>query len=80
MHITADGRRLRLSRAHSQPMVVLYATSLFYASFGARCLRKVLVSGLAPPEVVNTKGVNEARSTSQMCSLYRFCLACSWRR
>ena len=46
MHITADGRRLKLSQAHSQPMVVLYATSLISASFEARCLGKVLVSGL----------------------------------
>ena len=46
MHVTADGRRLKLSQAHSQPMVVLYATSLFSASFKARCLGKVLVSRL----------------------------------
>ena len=80
MHITADCRRLKLSRACSQPMVVLYATSLFSTSFEARCLRKVLVSGLAPPEVVNTRGVNEARSTSRMHSSYWFHLACSWRQ
>ena len=80
MHITADGRRLELSRSRSQTMVVLYATSLFSASFEARCLRKVLVSGLVPPEVMNTRGVNEARSTSRMRSLYRFRLACSWQR
>ena len=78
MHITADCRRLKLSQAHSQPMVVLYAMSLFSASFGARCLRKVLMSRLAPPEVVNTRRVNETRSISRMHSSYRFCLACSW--
>ena len=80
MHITADRRRLKLSRARSQPRVVLYAMSLFSASFELRCLRQVLVSVLAPPEVVNTRGVNEARSTSWMGSSYRFRLACSWRR
>ena len=36
MHITADRRGLKLSLARSQPMVVLYATSLFPASFEAR--------------------------------------------
>ena len=70
MHITADRRMLTLSQARNQPMVVLYATSLFSVSFEARCLRKVLVSGLALPEAVNTRGVNEACSTSRKRSLY----------
>ena len=80
MHITADCRRLKLSQACSQPMVVLYSMSLFSASLEARCLRRVLVRGLASPEVVNTRGVNEAHSTSRIRSSYRFHLACSWRR
>ena len=44
--------------------------SRFLASREASCLKNVVVSGLAPPDVVNKSGVMEARSSSWISSSY----------
>ena len=60
----AARRRLKFKRARSHPKTMLYARSRFYARSEAKCFRKVVVSWLAPPNVLNTSGVKEALSTS----------------
>ena len=77
MQVMAACRRLKFCRAHNHPSNVLYmyVSSCFSASSEAKCFRKVVVSALGPPEVLNTIGVQEAFFTSKICSLYLFCLA-----
>ena len=68
MQVMAARRRLKFSRARSHPSTVLYIRSRFSASCEAKCFRNVAVSGLAPPDVLNTSGVKEALSTSRIRS------------
>ena len=81
MQVMAACRRLKFSceRNHSSP--VPYIRSCFLASGDSKCfIRKVVVSGLARSEVLNTSGLNKALSTLGIHSSYLFCLARSCRR
>ena len=77
MRVMAACRRLKFSRARNHPITVLYVRSCFLASSEPKCCGKIVVSGLAPPEVLNTSGAKGALSTSRIHSLYLFSLACS---
>ena len=75
MQVMAARRRLKFSCARNHPSTVLYDRSRFSASSEAKCFRKVVVSGLAPPEVLNTSGVKKALSNLRIRSSYLFHLA-----
>ena len=76
----AARRRLKFSCAQSNPSSVLYVRSHFSTSSEAKCFRKVVVSGIDPPKVLNTSRVKEAFFTSRIPSSYLFHLARSCRR
>ena len=57
IQLMAVCRRLKFSCARSHPSTVLSVRSRFSASRQAKCFRNVVVSGLAPPDVLNTSGV-----------------------
>ena len=81
MQLMAACRRLKFSRARNHSSPELYIRSCFLASGDAKCfIRKVVVSGLAHPEVLNTSGLKKALSTSRIHSSYLICLAHSCRR
>ena len=80
MHVMAARSKLKFTLALSHPKTVEYCRSRLSASREARCFKKVVVSGLAPPDVLNTSGVNVAFSTSKTLSSYLLRLALSWRR
>ena len=75
MQVMAAYRRQKFSRALNYPRTMPYAKSCFSASIEAGCFRKVVVSGLAPPDVLNTSGVKEALSTLEIRSSYSLHLA-----
>ena len=60
--IAADSR-LKFSVTLNQPKTVLHCRSCLSASREVSCFRKVVVSELAPPDVLNTRGVNEDFTT-----------------
>ena len=59
-------------------MVSLYFCPLFSAIFSAILLKKVWASGLIPPVVEKTSGVNDAFSISRTLALYATFFCCSW--
>ena len=80
MQVMAARGRLKFSCTLNHPSTVLHIRLRSSGSSEAKCFMKVEVSGLAPPEVLNTSGVKEALSTSRIRSSYLFCLARSCRR
>ena len=82
MQVIAALSRLKFTLALSHPRTKQYYKSRLSASREARCFRKVVVSGLAPPDVLKTRGVNVAFSTSTTLSSYMYLLrlALSCRR
>ena len=72
MQVMAAPGRLKFIHAHNHSTTVLYVTSCFSTSSEAKCFIKVVVSGLAPPEVLNTSGLKEAFLTLRICSSYFF--------
>ena len=78
MQVMTARRRLKFNRARSHPKTVLYAKSRFSAKSEAKWFRKVVVSWLAPPDVLNTSVVKEALSISRIRSSYLLCLARSY--
>ena len=75
MDSMADRSRLKLTVVRSHAIVVAYVSLCFSASCEAKCCRKVVVMGLALPDVEKISGMKEARSTSRTRSSYMFSFA-----
>ena len=59
MQVMATRRKLKFSRGHNHPRTVLHAKSRFSVTSEARYFKNIVVSGLAPPDVLNTSGVKK---------------------
>ena len=69
-HMTADRRRLNVTRVLNQQRTWLYGSALFSLNLIASFLINVLVSGLQPPDVENTKGVKLPFSAITLASYF----------
>ena len=79
MQVMAALSGLKFTLPHNHPRTKQYCKSHLSNSREARCFRTVVVSGLAPPDVLKTRGVNVAFLTSKTPFSYLLDLVLSCR-